>query len=68
MADIYFEDPEALARFYAERMQQGFGPAIERKLAWTLRDAEAEGDRRRRRFWQQVREAARRGAGSGASA
>ncbi len=68
MADIYFADPEALARFYAERMREGFGPAIERKLAWTLRDAEAAGDRRRQRFWQQVRDAAQRSGGSASSA
>lgn len=62
MADIYFENPESLARTYAERLSAGFGPAAERKLGWTLRDAEAAGDRRRCRFWQQVRDAVRRGA------
>lgn len=61
MADSYFEDPEGLARLYAERLSAGFGPTVERKLAWTLRDAEAAGDRRRTRFWQQVRDAVRRG-------
>jgi hypothetical protein len=64
MADIYVQDPEALARFYAERMSEGFGAAVERKLAWTLRDAAAAGDRRRQRFWQQVLTAAKSGRGA----
>lgn len=32
---------------YAERMARGFGPNIGRELAWTTRDAEAAGNRRR---------------------
>ncbi|HWI27968.1 MAG TPA: hypothetical protein VN668_13425 [Stellaceae bacterium] len=59
MADPYFEPEETLVQFYAERMSKGFGPAVERKLGWTIRDAEAEGDRRRARFWQKVSAAAR---------
>lgn len=58
MADLYDEQPEQLARFYAERMEQGFGPNLGRKLEWTIRDAEAAGDRRRVKFWEQVRNAA----------
>jgi hypothetical protein len=65
MADIYFQDPGALARFYAARMSEGFGPAVERKLGWTLRDAAAAGDRRRQHFWQQVLAAARSGGTDG---
>jgi hypothetical protein len=61
MTDSYFENPERLARTYAERLSAGFGPAAERKLAWTLRDAEAAGDRRRYRFWLLVRDAVRQG-------
>ncbi len=56
MADIYDERPDELARFYAERMARGYGPAIGRKLDWTLRDARHDGDGRRVRFWQRVRD------------
>lgn len=59
MADAYVERAEELARFYAERMSAGFGPALERKLGWIIRDAETAGDRRRARFWQQVQNIAR---------
>ena len=58
MADAYFEQPEQLARFNAERMSARFGPALEPKLTSTLREAEAAGDRRRVRFWQQVQRGA----------
>jgi hypothetical protein len=58
MADRYYEQREALARFYAERMSEGFGPAVVRKLGWTIRDAEAAGDRPRAKFWARVREIA----------
>jgi hypothetical protein len=60
MADPHFEQEAALVQFYAERMSEGFGPAVERKLDWTIRDAEAAGDRRRARFWQKVRETTRK--------
>lgn len=59
MGDRYFDEKEALARFYAERMSRGFGPAVMRKLGWTIRDAEAAHDRRRAQFWERVREIAR---------
>jgi hypothetical protein len=59
MSDIYEQRPEELAGFYAARFAQGFGPNAERKLGWTIRDAEAAGDRRRARFWAQVRERVR---------
>ena len=55
MADRYHDQKEALARFYAERMSEGFGPAVMRKLGWTIRDADAAGDRRRAQFWERVR-------------
>ena len=55
MADTYDERPDELARFYAERMAHGYGPAIGRKLDWTLRDARYDGDGQRSRFWQRVR-------------
>lgn len=58
MADRYDDQKEALARFYAERMSEGFGPAVMRKLGWTIRDAEAAHDRRRAQFWARVREIA----------
>ena len=58
MADAYDEQPEQLARFYAERLKEGFGANLWRKLEWTIRDAEAAGDRRRVKFWDQVRQAA----------
>jgi len=38
MADRYHHQKEALARFYAEQMSAGFGPAVTRKLGWTIRD------------------------------
>ena len=59
MADRYHHQKEALARFYAEQMSAGFGPAVTRKLGWTIRDAEAAHDRRRAQFWARVREIAR---------
>ncbi len=59
MADRYHDQKEALAHFYAERMSDGFGPAVMRKLGWTIRDAEAAHDRRRAQFWTRVREIAR---------
>jgi hypothetical protein len=59
MSDIYYERPEELARFYAARLRQGFGPNAERKLGWTIRDADAGDDRRRARFWSRVRELVR---------
>jgi hypothetical protein len=59
MADTYYEAPDDLARFYAEKMAQGFGPSTERKLQWNIRDALAAGDRRRAQFWERVREHAR---------
>lgn len=59
MADRYHDQQEALARFYAERMSEGFGPAVTRKLGWTIRDAEAAHDRRRAQFWMRVRDIAK---------
>lgn len=64
MADPYFEPEETLVQVYAERMSEGFGPAVERKLGWTIRDAEAAGDRRRARFWQKVGAAVRQAQGA----
>ncbi len=58
MADLYDEQRETLARLYAKRMGQGFGANLRRKLEWTIRDAEAAGDRQRAGFWQQVRQSA----------
>jgi 4-hydroxyphenylpyruvate dioxygenase-like putative hemolysin len=55
MSDIYEERPGELAQFYAQRFAEGFGPNAARKLGWTVRDAEAAGDRRRARFWGDVR-------------
>ncbi len=55
MTDIYFQDSDALARFYAERIKRGFSGNLERKLQWTIRDARAAHDRRRVRFWEEVR-------------
>lgn len=63
MADIYRERPEELARFYAERMGEGFGPALPRKLGFAIRDARQDGDRARCRFWERVREIAQEGGG-----
>ncbi|HEV2550610.1 MAG TPA: hypothetical protein VGU20_25070 [Stellaceae bacterium] len=40
-------------------MSRGFGPAVMRELGWTIRDAEAAGDRRRAQFWGRVRDIAR---------
>jgi hypothetical protein len=61
MADIYLAQSEALARFYAERMSEGFGPALPRKLGFAIRDADRDGDRTRRRFWERVRDIAQKG-------
>jgi hypothetical protein len=59
MTDLYHERPEELARFYAARMAQGFGANHDRKLGWTIRDAQAAGDWPRVRFWERVRVTAR---------
>lgn len=53
--DAYKERPQELARFYARRMAEGFGPNLDRRLAWAIRDADAALDRRRVRFWESVR-------------
>jgi hypothetical protein len=55
MSDPYQERPEELAQFYALRMTEGFGPNLDRRLAWAIRDARAVLDRRRLRFWESVR-------------
>jgi hypothetical protein len=55
MSDPYRERPEELARFYARRMAEGFGPNLDRRLTWAIRDAGAALDRRRVRFWESVR-------------
>ena len=55
MSDPYQERSEELARFYAGRMAAGFGPNLDRRLAWAIRDAGVAFDRRRVRFWERVR-------------
>lgn len=56
MDDAYYSKPDELARFYAKKMAQGYGPAAERKLGWDIRDARNAGDRRRAEFWERVRQ------------
>jgi hypothetical protein len=54
MSDLYQERPEDLARFYALRMAEGFGPNLDRKIAWAIRDARVALDHPRLRFWEHV--------------
>jgi hypothetical protein len=52
--DSYEDDPDGLAKFYAERMRRDAGPKAEEMIGFKIRDADAEGDARRAGFWRRV--------------
>jgi hypothetical protein len=58
--DVYYERPDELARFYAERMQRDAGPKAAETVGFHIRDAEAVSDATRADFWRQVLDLIRR--------